>query len=120
VAFGFGLLHLQPCVFPMIRHYVLLPEPPVLRRGEQLVQALIFCLFIVVPFSPASLAITAIWVPFVIVDARLILGSTPSSLSVHRLCLILLEAFESPSFVDLTPLNNRPPGRIPRQPASWA
>src|ERR1035438_9220489 len=75
VAFGFGLASIfTPCVFPMIpitMSYFLNRESG--GRRESIVQALVFCLGIVVLFSGLGLATTAILGPFGIVT----LGSNP-------------------------------------------
>src|ERR1039458_6713083 len=75
VAFGFGLASIfTPCVFPMIpitMSYFL--NRPSGGRRESIVQALVFCLGIVVLFSGLGLATTAILGPFGIVT----LGSNP-------------------------------------------
>jgi thiol:disulfide interchange protein DsbD len=75
VAFGFGLASIfTPCVFPMIpitMSYFL--NRPSGGRRESIVQALVFCLGIIVLFSGLGLATTAILGPFGIVT----LGSNP-------------------------------------------
>ena len=75
VAFGFGLASIfTPCVFPMIpitMSYFLNRESG--GRRESIVQALVFCLGIIVLFSGLGLATTAILGPFGIVT----LGSNP-------------------------------------------
>src|ERR1035441_7513838 len=75
VAFGFGLASIfTPCVFPMIpitMSYFLNRESG--GRRESIVQALIFCLGIIVLFSGLGLTTTAILGPFGIVT----LGSNP-------------------------------------------
>ena len=75
VAFGFGLASIfTPCVFPMIpitMSYFL--NRPSGGRRESIVQALVFCLGIVVLFSGLGLATTAILGPFGVVT----LGSNP-------------------------------------------
>jgi len=75
VAFGFGLASIfTPCVFPMIpitMSYFL--NRPSGGRKESIVQALVFCLGIIVLFSGLGLATTAILGPFGIVT----LGSNP-------------------------------------------
>jgi thiol:disulfide interchange protein DsbD len=75
VAFGFGLASIfTPCVFPMIpitMSYFL--NRPSGGRRESIVQALVFCLGIVVLFSGLGLATTAMLGPFGIVT----LGSNP-------------------------------------------
>ena len=75
VAFGFGLASIfTPCVFPMIpitMSYFLNRQSG--GRRESIVQALIFCLGIIVLFSGLGLATTAILGPFGIVT----LGSNP-------------------------------------------
>jgi thiol:disulfide interchange protein DsbD len=75
VAFGFGLVAIfTPCVFPMIpitMSYFL--NRPSGGRRESIVQALVFCLGIIVLFSGLGLATTAILGPFGIVT----LGSNP-------------------------------------------
>jgi thiol:disulfide interchange protein DsbD len=71
-AFGFGLLAIfTPCVFPMIPITVsfFLNQ----KAGATIVQALVFCLGIVVLFSGMGLAATAILGPFGVVQ----LGSNP-------------------------------------------
>jgi thiol:disulfide interchange protein DsbD len=109
VAFGFGLASIfTPCVFPMIpitMSYFL--NRPSGGRRESIVQALVFCLGIVVLFSGLGLATTAMLGPFGIVT----LGSNPwvnafiSALFI-AFGLSLLGAFEItiPSVV-LTRLN---------------
>ena len=109
VAFGFGLASIfTPCVFPMIpitMSYFLNRQSG--GRRESIVQALIFCLGIVVLFSGLGLATTAVLGPFGIVT----LGSNPwvnafiSALFI-AFGLSLLGAFEItiPSSI-LTPLN---------------
>jgi thiol:disulfide interchange protein len=75
VAFGFGLASIfTPCVFPMIpitMSYFLNRQSG--GRRESIVQAVVFCLGIVVLFSGMGLAITAALGPFGIVQ----LGSNP-------------------------------------------
>src|ERR1035438_6500729 len=75
VAFGIGLASIfTPCVFPMIpitMSYFLNRQSG--GRRESIVQALVFCLGIVVLFSGLGLATTAILGPFGIVT----LGSNP-------------------------------------------
>ncbi len=75
VAFGFGLASIfTPCVFPMIpitMSYFL--NRPSGGRRESIVQALVFCLGIIVLFSGLGLATTAMLGPFGIVT----LGSNP-------------------------------------------
>ena len=75
VAFGFGLASIfTPCVFPMIpitMSYFLNRQSG--GRRESIIQALIFCLGIIVLFSGLGLATTAILGPFGIVT----LGSNP-------------------------------------------
>jgi thiol:disulfide interchange protein DsbD len=75
VAFGFGLASIfTPCVFPMIpitMSYFLNRQSGSRRDG--IVQAVIFCLGIIVLFSGMGLAITAALGPFGIVQ----LGSNP-------------------------------------------
>ena len=75
VAFGFGLASIfTPCVFPMIpitMSYFLNRQSG--GRRESIIQALVFCLGIIVLFSGLGLAITAILGPFGIVT----LGSNP-------------------------------------------
>ena len=75
VAFGFGLASIfTPCVFPMIpitMSYFLNRQSGGKRDG--IVQAVIFCLGIIVLFSGMGLAITALLGPFGIVQ----LGSNP-------------------------------------------
>jgi len=75
VAFGFGLASIfTPCVFPMIpitMSYFLNRESG--GRGDSVLQAVVFCLGIVVLFSGIGLAITAILGPFGVVQ----LGSNP-------------------------------------------
>jgi thiol:disulfide interchange protein DsbD len=75
VAFGFGLASIfTPCVFPMIpitMSYFL--NRPSGGRRESVVQALVFCLGIIVLFSGLGLATTALLGPFGIVT----LGSNP-------------------------------------------
>jgi thiol:disulfide interchange protein len=109
VAFGFGLASIfTPCVFPMIpitMSYFLNRQSG--GRRESIVQALVFCLGIIVLFSGLGLATTAILGPFGIVT----LGSNPwvngfiSALFI-AFGLSLLGAFEItiPSWI-LTPLN---------------
>ena len=109
VAFGFGLASIfTPCVFPMIpitMSYFLNRQSG--GRRESIVQALVFCLGIIVLFSGLGLATTAILGPFGIVT----LGSNPwvnafiSALFI-AFGLSLLGAFEItiPSAI-LTPLN---------------
>jgi thiol:disulfide interchange protein len=109
VAFGFGLASIfTPCVFPMIpitMSYFLNRQSG--GRRESIVQALVFCLGIIVLFSGLGLATTAILGPFGIVT----LGSNPwvnafiSALFI-AFGLSLLGAFEItiPSVV-LTRLN---------------
>uniref|UniRef100_Q01RP3 Redoxin domain protein n=1 Tax=Solibacter usitatus (strain Ellin6076) TaxID=234267 RepID=Q01RP3_SOLUE len=109
VAFGFGLASIfTPCVFPMIpitMSYFVNRQSG--GRRESIVQALVFCLGIVVLFSGLGLATTAILGPFGIVT----LGSNPwvngfiSALFI-AFGLSLLGAFEItiPSSI-LTPLN---------------
>jgi thiol:disulfide interchange protein DsbD len=109
VAFGFGLASIfTPCVFPMIpitMSYFLNRQSG--GRRESIVQALVFCLGIVVLFSGLGLATTAILGPFGIVT----LGSNPwvnAFISVLFIAfgLSLLGAFEItiPSVI-LTRLN---------------
>ncbi len=75
VAFGFGLASIfTPCVFPMIpitMSYFL--NRPSGGRRESVMQALVFCLGIIVLFSGMGLATTAALGPFGIVQ----LGSNP-------------------------------------------
>lgn len=75
VAFGFGLASIfTPCVFPMIpitMSYFLNRQSG--TRRDSVVQAIVFCLGIVVLFSGLGLAITAILGPFGVVQ----LGSNP-------------------------------------------
>src|ERR1035437_5569077 len=75
VAFGIGLASIfTPCVFPMIpitMSYFLNRQSG--GRRESIVQALVFCLGIIVLFSGLGLATTAILGPFGIVT----LGSNP-------------------------------------------
>src|SRR5215472_1287263 len=75
VAFGFGLAAIfTPCVFPMIpitMSYFLNRQGG--GRRDSIVQAVVFCLGIVVMFSGMGLAITALLGPFGIVQ----LGSNP-------------------------------------------
>ena len=75
MAFGFGLASIfTPCVFPMIpitMSYFLNRQSG--GRRESIVQALVFCLGIIVLFSGLGLATTAILGPFGIVT----LGSNP-------------------------------------------
>jgi thiol:disulfide interchange protein DsbD len=75
VAFGFGLASIfTPCVFPMIpitMSYFL--NRPAGGRRDGIMQALVFCLGIVVLFTGMGLAITAALGPFGIVQ----LGSNP-------------------------------------------
>jgi thiol:disulfide interchange protein DsbD len=75
VAFSFGLLAIfTPCVFPMIpitMSYFLNQQSG--GRRESVVQAVVFCLGIVVLFSGIGLVVTAILGPFGIVQ----LGSNP-------------------------------------------
>jgi thiol:disulfide interchange protein DsbD len=75
VAFGFGLASIfTPCVFPMIpitMSYFL--NRPSGGRRESIVQALVFCLGIIVLFSGLGVATTAMLGPFGIVT----LGSNP-------------------------------------------
>ncbi|MBS1856434.1 MAG: redoxin family protein [Acidobacteria bacterium] len=75
VAFGFGLASIfTPCVFPMIpitMSYFLNRQSG--SRRESIMQALVFCVGIVVLFSGMGLAITAALGPFGIVQ----LGSNP-------------------------------------------
>jgi thiol:disulfide interchange protein DsbD len=75
VAFGFGLASLfTPCVFPMIpitMSYFL--NRPSGGRRESIMQALVFCIGIIVLFSGMGLATTAALGPFGIVQ----LGSNP-------------------------------------------
>src|ERR1035437_9604446 len=75
VAFGIGLASIfTPCVFPMIpitMSYFLNRQSG--GRRESIVQALVFCLGIIVIFSGLGLATTAILGPFGIVT----LGSNP-------------------------------------------
>ena len=109
VAFSFGLASIfTPCVFPMIpitMSYFLNRQSG--GRRESIVQALVFCLGIIVLFSGLGLATTAILGPFGIVT----LGSNPwvngfiSALFI-AFGLSLLGAFEItiPSAI-LTPLN---------------
>ena len=109
VAFGFGLASLfTPCVFPMIpitMSYFLNRQSG--GRRDSIVQAVVFCLGIVVLFSGMGLAITAALGPFGIVQ----LGSNPwvngfITLLFITFGLSLLGAFEItiPSAV-LTRLN---------------
>ena len=74
-AFGFGLAAIfTPCVFPMIpitMSYFL--NRPSGSRRESIVQAVVFCLGIIVLFSGLGLAATAVLGPFGIVQ----LGSNP-------------------------------------------
>ncbi len=109
VAFGFGLASIfTPCVFPMIpitMSYFLNRQSG--GRRESIVQALVFCLGIIVLFSGLGLATTAILGPFGIVT----LGSNPwvnafISLLFIAFGLSLLGAFEItiPSVI-LTRLN---------------
>src|ERR1022692_95985 len=97
VAFGIGLASIfTPCVFPMIpitMSYFLNRQSG--GRRESIVQALVFCLGIVVLFSGLGLATTAILGPFGIVT----LGSNPwvnAFISVLFIAfgLSLLGAFE--------------------------
>jgi thiol:disulfide interchange protein DsbD len=97
VAFGFGLASIfTPCVFPMIpitMSYFLNRQSG--NRRESIVQALVFCLGIIVLFSGLGLATTAILGPFGIVT----LGSNPwvnafISLLFIAFGLSLLGAFE--------------------------
>ncbi len=109
VAFGFGLASIfTPCVFPMIpitMSYFLNRQSG--GRRESIVQALVFCLGIIVLFSGLGLATTALLGPFGIVT----LGSNPwvngfiAALFI-AFGLSLLGAFEItiPSAI-LTPLN---------------
>jgi thiol:disulfide interchange protein len=109
VAFGFGLASIfTPCVFPMIpitMSYFLNRQSG--GRRESIIQALVFCLGIIVLFSGLGLATTAILGPFGIVT----LGSNPwvngfiAALFI-AFGLSLLGAFEItiPSAI-LTPLN---------------
>lgn len=109
VAFGFGLASIfTPCVFPMIpitMSYFLNRQSG--GRRDSVMQAVVFCLGIVVLFSGLGLAITAILGPFGVVQ----LGSNPwvngfiSALFI-AFGLSLLGAFEItiPSSV-LTKLN---------------
>jgi thiol:disulfide interchange protein DsbD len=109
VAFGFGLAAIfTPCVFPMIpitMSYFLNRQSG--GRRESIIQALVFCLGIIVLFSGLGLATTALLGPFGIVT----LGSNPwvngfiSALFI-AFGLSLLGAFEItiPSWI-LTPLN---------------
>jgi thiol:disulfide interchange protein len=75
VAFGFGLASIfTPCVFPMIpitMSYFLNRQSG--GRRDSVMQAVVFCLGIVVLFSGLGLAITAILGPFGVVQ----LGSNP-------------------------------------------
>ena len=75
VAFGFGLAAIfTPCVFPMIpitMSYFL--NRPSGGRRESVVQAVVFCLGIVVTFTGLGLAATAALGPFGVVQ----LGSNP-------------------------------------------
>src|SRR5262249_63142 len=75
VAFGFGLLAIfTPCVFPMIPtplSYFLSRQSG--TRRDSIVEAVVFCLGIVVLFSGIGLVVTAILGPFGIVQ----LGSNP-------------------------------------------
>jgi thiol:disulfide interchange protein DsbD len=75
VAFGFGLASLfTPCVFPMIpitMSYFLNRQSG--GRRDSVVQAVVFCLGIIVLFSGIGLAITAVLGPFGVVQ----LGSNP-------------------------------------------
>ena len=109
VAFGFGLASIfTPCVFPMIpitMSYFLNRQSG--GRRESIVQALVFCLGIIVLFSGLGLATTALLGPFGIVT----LGSNPwvnafISLLFIAFGLSLLGAFEItiPSVI-LTRLN---------------
>ena len=109
MAFGFGLASIfTPCVFPMIpitMSYFLNRQSG--GRRESIVQALVFCLGIIVLFSGLGLATTAILGPFGIVT----LGSNPwvnafISLLFIAFGLSLLGAFEItiPSVI-LTRLN---------------
>ncbi|HWT79204.1 MAG TPA: cytochrome c biogenesis protein CcdA, partial [Candidatus Methylomirabilis sp.] len=109
LAFGFGLASIfTPCVFPMIpitMSYFLNRQSG--GRRESIVQALVFCLGIIVLFSGLGLATTVILGPFGIVA----LGSNPwvnGFISVLFIAfgLSLLGAFEItiPSVI-LTPLN---------------
>ena len=81
VAFGFGLASIfTPCVFPMIpitMSYFLNRQSG--GRRESIVQALVFCLGIIVLFSGLGLATTAILGPFGVVTWAPIPGSTASS-----------------------------------------
>jgi thiol:disulfide interchange protein DsbD len=109
VAFGFGLASIfTPCVFPMIpitMSYFLNRQSG--GRRESIVQALVFCLGIVVLFSGLGIATTLILGPFGIVR----LGSNPwvngfiAALFI-AFGLSLLGAFQIaiPSWI-LTPLN---------------
>jgi thiol:disulfide interchange protein len=75
VAFGFGLAAIfTPCVFPMIPITVsfFLNQKTAARR-ESVVQAVVFCLGIIVLFSLLGLVTTAILGPFGVVQ----LGSNP-------------------------------------------
>jgi thiol:disulfide interchange protein DsbD len=96
-AFGFGLAAIfTPCVFPMIPITMsfFLNRPSGSRR-ESIIQAVIFCLGIIVLFSGLGLAATAILGPFGVVQ----LGSNlwvNGFIAVIFLvfCLSLLGAFE--------------------------
>ncbi len=72
VAFGFGLASLfTPCVFPMIPITVSFFLNP--QGGSRLMQALVFCLGIIVLFCALGFGVTAIAGPFGVVQ----LGSNP-------------------------------------------
>lgn len=71
VAFGFGLAALfTPCVFPMIPITMsfFLGQSEGRSRGQQLFQALLFCLGIVVLFTALGFALTAALGPFGVVQ----------------------------------------------------
>ena len=75
VAFGFGLAAIfTPCVFPMIpimmSHFL---QQQGGSRRDSVIQALVFCLGIIVLFSALGLATTALLGPFGVVQ----LGSNP-------------------------------------------
>jgi thiol:disulfide interchange protein len=97
IAFGFGLAAIfTPCVFPMIPITVsfFLGQQTGSRRAS-LVQALVFCLGIIVLFSALGFAVTAIAGPFGVVQ----LGSNPwvngfIALVFFAFGLSLLGAFE--------------------------
>ena len=97
VAFGFGLAAIfTPCVFPMIPitvSFFLRRDSG--RKGESVMQALVFCLGIIVLFTLLGIAATALLGPFGVVQ----LGSNPwvngfVALVFFVFALSMLGAFE--------------------------